>query len=180
LAPVRADGIQPYSYIDIYTRDVALLDICNKASLASLFQYKEHSPAFTYTPSIAHYLRQNGLSCCRYTYHERQCSVNNFGCCLMNNQRALLWHVPIIKELPIFMSNVDSASCTTPTNEHQQSVNRASTKCQQSVNRISTEHQQSVNRISTEHQQSINRASTEHQQGVNRASMIFIMAYFII
>jgi hypothetical protein len=60
--------------------------------------------------------------------------------------------VPIIEVLAAFLGNMVKVVVATPTNERQQSVNRASTERQQSVNRASTECQQSVNRASTESQ----------------------------
>jgi hypothetical protein len=80
----------------------------------------------------------------------------------------MLWSLPIIKVLSVFMGIMLSVDVVTPKNERQQSVNRAS-----------TEHQQSINRASTEHQQSINRASTERQQSINRAYTVCIIASFI-
>jgi len=86
--------------------------------------------------------------------NERQQSVNDFRCCILYNPRAVLWHLCIIEVLAAFIGNIVNVDVAAPENEHQQSVNRASTERQQSVNRASTERQHSVKRASTERQQS--------------------------
>jgi hypothetical protein len=55
--------------------------------------------------------------------------------------------LPIIEVLPVFMGNMSTVKVVTNKNEHQLSVNRASTEHQQSVNRASTERQQYVNNV---------------------------------
>jgi hypothetical protein len=82
----------------------------------------------------------------------------------------VLRHLSIIDGLEGFGGNIVCVDTATPQDEHQQSINRASTEHQQSVNRASSERQQSVNRASTERQQSVNRASTDCQQSNNTAS----------
>jgi len=64
------------------------------------------------------------------TVHQ-QC-INNFGCCILYNPRAVLLRLPIIKVLAAFRGNMVSVNVTTPQYECQQSINRASTECQQS------------------------------------------------
>jgi len=63
---------------------------------------------------------------------EHQLSINDFGCCIMNNPRAALLHLPIINVLATFRGNIVGVDVTTPEDEHQQSINRASTEHQQS------------------------------------------------
>jgi len=74
--------------------------------------------------------------------HARRQSVNDFGCCILNNARAVLRHLPIIEVLAVFIDNILFVDTATPQNERQQSVNTASTEHQHSVNRVSTECQQ--------------------------------------
>jgi hypothetical protein len=101
---------------------------------------------------------------------ERQQSINNLGCCILYNPRAVLRHVPKIQVLAAFIGNLMFVDTATPQNEHDQRVNRASTERQQSVNKASTKRQQHINSASTAYQQSVNSVSTERQQSVNRAS----------
>ena len=68
--------------------------------------------------------------------YERQQSVNDFGCCILYNPRAILRLLPIIEVLAGFRDNMVNAVVATPKNERQQSVNRASTERQQSVNNL--------------------------------------------
>jgi hypothetical protein len=63
---------------------------------------------------------------------EHQQSINDFGCCILYNPKAVLLHIPIIKVLAAFRGNMVSFNVTTPQNERQQSINRASTKREQS------------------------------------------------
>jgi len=56
----------------------------------------------------------------------------------MYNQRAVLWCLPIIEALLVFMGNMLSVDVATPENERQQSVNTASTEHQQSINKAPT------------------------------------------
>jgi len=86
--------------------------------------------------------------------NERQQSVNDFVCCILCHPRAVLRLVSIIEVLVAFIGKIVNEDVASPDNEHQQSVNRASTECQQSVNRALAERQQSVSRASTERQQS--------------------------
>src|SRR5258705_493837 len=65
------------------------------------------------------------------------------------NPTAVLWHLSIIKVLAAFIGNIVCVDTVTPQNEHQQSINSASTEHQQSINRASTMCQLSVNRLST-------------------------------
>jgi hypothetical protein len=74
--------------------------------------------------------------------NERQQSVNNFGCCILYNPRAVIRHLPIIEVLAAFIGNIVSVDTATPQNEHQHSVNELSTEHPHSVNRLSTECQQ--------------------------------------
>jgi len=66
---------------------------------------------------------------------ERQLSVNESGCCIMYDPRAMLRHLPIIEVLAACIGNIVNVDVAAPENERQQSVNRASTERQQSVNR---------------------------------------------
>jgi len=74
--------------------------------------------------------------------NERQQTVNNFGCCILYNPRAVIRHLPIIEVLAAFIGNIMCVDTATLQNERQQSVNRLSTEHQHSVNRLSTECQQ--------------------------------------
>jgi len=67
----------------------------------------------------------------------------------MDNPRAVLWHLSIIEELAAIIGNIEIVDTVTPQNEHQQSINTASSERQQSIHTVSTECQQSVNRVST-------------------------------
>jgi len=58
---------------------------------------------------------------------ERQQSVNEFGCGILYNPRALLRHLPIIEVLAVCIGNIRNVDVATPENERQQRVNRAST-----------------------------------------------------
>jgi len=138
--------------------------------------------------------------------NERQQSVNDFGCCILYNPRAMLRLIPIMKVLAAFIGNTVYVDVASPENERQQSVNTASTERQQSINRVSTERQQSwvLHRIQSkgyamafthnrrigslyvqkkQHhghspslKMSVNRASTERPQSINRASTILDVA----
>ena len=77
--------------------------------------------------------------------NERQQSVNDFVCFILNNTRAVLRHLPIIEVLAACIGDIVCVDTATPQTEHQQSVNRASIKRQQSINTASTDCQQSVN-----------------------------------
>jgi len=57
--------------------------------------------------------------------------------------RAMLLVLPIIEVLAAFIGNTVYVDVASPDNEHQRSVNTASTERQQSINRASTERQQS-------------------------------------
>jgi hypothetical protein len=70
--------------------------------------------------------------------NERQQSVNDFVCCILYNPRAMLRHLFIIEVLAAFIGKIVLVNTVTPQNEHQQSVNTASTERQMSVNRVST------------------------------------------
>jgi len=52
--------------------------------------------------------------------------------------RAALWHVSIIEVMADFIGKIINVDVASPDNQHQQSVNRASTEHQQSINRAST------------------------------------------
>jgi hypothetical protein len=54
---------------------------------------------------------------------ERQQSIKDFGCCMLYNPRAVLWHLPISEVLAASMGNMVSVNVATPKNERQQSVN---------------------------------------------------------
>jgi hypothetical protein len=56
--------------------------------------------------------------------------------------RAVLWHLPISEWWAAIRGDMVSVNVATPQNNHQQSINRASTEGQQRVNRGSTERQQ--------------------------------------
>jgi hypothetical protein len=75
--------------------------------------------------------------------NERQHSVNNFGCCISCYPKAVVLLLSIIEVLATIIGNLVNVDVTSPDNERQQSVNRASTEYQKSINRVSTEHQQS-------------------------------------
>jgi len=74
--------------------------------------------------------------------NERQHSVNNFGCCILYDPRAVIQHLSIIEILTALIGNIVCVDTATPQTEHQQIVNRLSTEHQHSVNRLSTECQQ--------------------------------------
>jgi len=59
----------------------------------------------------------------------------------------VLRHLSIIEVLAAITGNILCVDTATPPNEHQQSVNSASTERQQSINTASTECQQSVNDV---------------------------------
>ena len=46
--------------------------------------------------------------------NQRQQSVNNYGCCILNNPRAVLQHLPIIEVLASFIDNMVCVNATTP------------------------------------------------------------------
>jgi hypothetical protein len=80
--------------------------------------------------------------------NEHQHSINNFSCCTLYNQRAVLRHLYILEVLAAFRSNIVCVNTATTQNEHHQSINRYSTERQQSINTASTQCQQSVNDFS--------------------------------
>jgi hypothetical protein len=135
--------------------------------------------------------------------HERQQSVNDFVCGILYNPRAVLRYLSIIEVSAAFIGNIAFVNTVTPQNEHQQSVNTASTERQQSINKVSTECQQSVNafgccimyipRALLQHMSIINVLaavlckcdrdmvhSTYLKMSVNRASTILCVASCII
>jgi len=69
---------------------------------------------------------------------ERQQSINDFGCCIFYNPRAVLRRLSVINVLAAFIGNMVNVNITTPDNQHQLSINTASTQRQQCVNRVST------------------------------------------
>jgi len=73
--------------------------------------------------------------------NERQQNVNNFGCCILYNPRAVIRHLSIIEVLAAFIGNIVCVNTATPQTERQQSVNRLSTEHQHSLNGLSTECQ---------------------------------------
>ena len=73
--------------------------------------------------------------------NERQQSVNNFGCCILYNPRAVIQHLSILGVLAAFIGNIVCVETATPQTERQQSVNRLLTEHQHSVNGLSTECQ---------------------------------------
>jgi len=77
--------------------------------------------------------------------NERQQRVNDFGCCILSNPRAVLQHLSIIEGWAACIGNIVIVDTVTPRNERQPSVNTASTERQQSMNTESTECQQTVN-----------------------------------
>jgi transcriptional regulator with PAS, ATPase and Fis domain len=54
-----------------------------------------------------------------------QHSVNDFGCCILCNPRAVMWHLDIVQVLATFMGNMVWVDIATPENELPQSINRA-------------------------------------------------------
>ena len=68
---------------------------------------------------------------------ERQLSVDKFGCCILNNPREVLRHLPIIEVLVTFIGNIANVDVAAPENERQQCLNTASTQPQHSANRVS-------------------------------------------
>ena len=74
---------------------------------------------------------------------ERQWSVNDFGCCILYNPRAIQRLLPIIEVLATCIGNTVYVDVASPENERQQSVNTEVTERQQRINRASTERQQS-------------------------------------
>jgi len=77
--------------------------------------------------------------------NERQQSVNDLVCCILDNPWAMLRRLLIIEVLAAFIGDIVCINTATPQTERQYSVNRASTKRQQSINTASIECQQSVN-----------------------------------
>jgi len=68
--------------------------------------------------------------------NERQLSVNDFVCCIIYNPRAVIQHLSIIAVLAAFIGNIVLVDTVTPRNEHQQSIDTASTERQQSINTV--------------------------------------------
>jgi hypothetical protein len=62
--------------------------------------------------------------------NERQQSVDDFVCGMLYHRRAALQHVSIIDVLATFISKILNVDVALPDNEHQQSVNTASTEGQ--------------------------------------------------
>jgi hypothetical protein len=58
---------------------------------------------------------------------EHQHRINDFGYCIVYNPWAVLLHLPIIEVLAVCRGNMVMVNLTTPENERQQSINRAST-----------------------------------------------------
>jgi hypothetical protein len=54
-----------------------------------------------------------------------QQSVNDFGHCILGNQRAVLWHLSMIEVLATILGNIVRVNIATPKHQHQQSHNRA-------------------------------------------------------
>jgi hypothetical protein len=46
--------------------------------------------------------------------NDRQQSVNDSGCCILYNPRAVLQHLPIIEVLPAFIGNMVCVNAATP------------------------------------------------------------------
>jgi hypothetical protein len=63
---------------------------------------------------------------------EHQQSINDFGCCIVYNPRAVLLCLHGIKEFAAFRGNIVSVNIATTENEREQSIHRASTEHQQS------------------------------------------------
>ena len=76
-----------------------------------------------------------------HSQNERQQSINDFGCCILYNPRAMLRLLPIFEVLAAFIGNIVNVDVASPENESQQSLNRVSTERQQSFKRASTERQ---------------------------------------
>ena len=76
---------------------------------------------------------------------EHQLSINNFGCCILYEPRAVLLHLPIIEVLVACIGNIVCVDTATPQIERQHSVNRTSTERRQSINPAWTDCQQSDN-----------------------------------
>jgi len=66
-----------------------------------------------------------------HSENKRQQRVIDFGCWILYNPMAVLWLVSIMGVLGSFIVNMVNISVATPTNECQQSVNRAQTERQQ-------------------------------------------------
>jgi hypothetical protein len=58
-----------------------------------------------------------------------QQSVNDLVCCILDNPRALLWHLPIIEELAVFIGNIVCIATATPHTKCQYSVYTPSSEC---------------------------------------------------
>jgi hypothetical protein len=120
---------------------------------------------------------------------EHQQSVNNLGCCILYNPRAVLWHRPIINVIAAVMSKRHHDMVISPvwkwasTERQRISVLHLASSIgyatafthNRSIGSLYTQYHMcqycnSSQWASTEHQQSINRASTEHQHRVNRVS----------
>jgi len=69
--------------------------------------------------------------------NEHQQSVNDFVRCILCHPRAVVRLLSIIEVLAAFIGNMVNDHIATPDNQHQLSVNTASTQRQQSVNRVS-------------------------------------------
>ena len=78
-----------------------------------------------------------------HSENEHWWSVNDFGCCISYNPRAMLWLIPIIEILAVIIGNTIYLDVASAENQRQQSVNTASTERQQTINWASTEGQQS-------------------------------------
>jgi hypothetical protein len=70
--------------------------------------------------------------------NESQQSVNDFGCCILCHPTGVAPLLSIIEVLAAFIGNTVNVHEDSPDNEHQLSVNRASTEHQQSVTRALT------------------------------------------
>ena len=60
--------------------------------------------------------------------YQCQPSINNVGCCMLCNPSSILRLLPIIEALADFIGNMVNVVVTTPKNDRQQSINRASTE----------------------------------------------------
>jgi len=66
--------------------------------------------------------------------NERHQSVDDVVHCILSQLRAALWHLSIMEVLAAIIHKIINFDVASPDNEHQQSINRASTECQQRIN----------------------------------------------
>jgi hypothetical protein len=69
---------------------------------------------------------------------ESQQSMNHSCCSIVNQPRPVLQLSLLIKVLAVLIRNIVNVDVTTPNNELQKSIQRASTQGQQRVNKVAT------------------------------------------